>query len=172
MYKGQFSIYVQNIQISDVGAFNIAPHPVKRQAVANMNRIRFMGILFKQNIYTMHQVLLCTFSFVTFAFLQTVIRCPVFQSFNTFSGDFSLLLNTFLGDFSSLLNTFWGVFFFLSEKERSNREGGNDAGKVGNETTCNGVTCVLNVYGSEINGEDIESSVRCALQDTAETADE
>ena len=129
-----------------------------------MNRIRFMGIFFKQNIYTKHQVLLCTFSFITFAFLQTVIRCPVFQSFNTFSGDFSSLLNTFSGDFL--------LYFFLSEKERSNREGGNDAGKVGNETTCNGVTCVLNVYGSEINGEDIESSVRCALQDTAETADE
>lgn len=129
-----------------------------------MNRIRFMGILFKQNIYTMHQVLLCTFSFVTFAFLQTLIRCPVFQSFNTFSGDFSLLFNTFWGTFCCI--------FFLSEKERSNREGGNDAGKVGNETTCNGVTCVLNVYGSKINGEDIESSVRCALQDTAETADE
>lgn len=123
----------------------------------------------------MHQVLLCTFSFVTFAFLQTEIRCPVFQSFNTFSGDFSSLLNTFSGDFSLLFNTFSGdflLYFFLSEKERSNREGGNDAGKVGNETTCNGVTCVLNVYGSEINGEDIESSVRCALQDTAETADE
>lgn len=123
-----------------------------------------MGILFKQNIYTMHQVLLCTFSFVTFAFLQTEIRCPVFQSFNTFSGDFSLLFNTFWATFCCI--------FFLSEKERCDGEGGNDAGKVGNETTCNGVTCVLNVYGSEINGEDIESSVRCALQDTAETADE
>ncbi len=73
---------------------------------------------------------------------------------------------------STLFRATFCCIFFLPEEERCDGEGGNDAGKIGNETASNGVTCILDVDGSEINGEDIERSVRCALQDTAETSNE
>ena len=53
--------------------------------------------------------------------------------------------------------------FFLSKEYRCDGKSRYCSCQICQQTTCYGVPCIFNIHTSEIYGQYIESSVRCAL---------